>query len=47
MDEYTILKTNADDYDKLVLCLSSESLLTYSQLLMLVVQKFVYQMMLL
>lgn len=29
MNEYTILKTNADDYDRLVLCLSSESLLSY------------------
>lgn len=29
MDEYAILKTNADDYDRMVLCLSSESLLAY------------------
>ena len=29
MNQYTIIKTNVEDYDKLVLCLSSESLLTY------------------
>lgn len=29
MDEYAILKTNAEDYSRMVLCLSSESLLTY------------------
>ncbi|MDO4556340.1 MAG: type II toxin-antitoxin system RnlB family antitoxin [Lachnospiraceae bacterium] len=29
MSEYTIIKTNAEDYDRLVLCLSFESLLTY------------------
>lgn len=29
MDEYTIIKTNAEDYSRMVLCLSSESLLTY------------------
>lgn len=29
MNEYTILKTSAKDYDRLVLCLSSESLLSY------------------
>lgn len=29
MDEYTTLRTNEEDYDRLVLCLSSESLLAY------------------
>ena len=29
MNEYTIIKTNIEDYDRLVLCLSFESLLTY------------------
>ena len=29
MNEYTIIKTNVEDYDRLVLCLSFESLLTY------------------
>lgn len=29
MNEYMILKTNAEDYDKFILCLSSESILTY------------------
>lgn len=29
MDEYTILRTNEEDYNRLVLCLSSESLLAY------------------
>lgn len=29
MNQYVIIKTNVEDYDKLVLCLSSESLLTY------------------
>lgn len=29
MDEYTIIKTNAEDYSGMVICLSSESLLTY------------------
>lgn len=29
MDEYMIIKTNAENYSRLVLCLSSESLLTY------------------
>lgn len=29
MNEYTILKTNEEDYKRLVLCLSSESLLAY------------------
>lgn len=29
MNEYAILKTHEDDYDRLVLCLSSESLLEY------------------
>lgn len=29
MDEYAIIKTNAEGYDRMVLCLSSESLLTY------------------
>lgn len=29
MNEYTILRTNKEDYDRLVLCLSSESLFEY------------------
>lgn len=29
MNEYTIIKTNVEDYDRLILCLSFESLLTY------------------
>lgn len=29
MNEYTIIKTDVEDYDRLVLCLSFESLLTY------------------
>lgn len=29
MNKYTILKTNAEDYSSLVVCLSSESLSTY------------------
>lgn len=29
MNEYTILRTNEEDYKRLVLCFSSESLLTY------------------
>ena len=29
MNEYVIIKTSIEDYDRLVLCLSSESLLTY------------------
>ena len=29
MNEYTIIKTNVESYDRLVLCLSFESLLTY------------------
>jgi hypothetical protein len=29
MNEYVIMKTSIEDYNKLVLCLSSESLLTY------------------
>lgn len=29
MNEYAIIKTNAKDYDRLVLCLSFESLLAY------------------
>ena len=29
MNEYTILRTNEEDYKRLVLCLLSESLLTY------------------
>ena len=29
MNEYTIIKTSVEDYDRLVLCLSFESLLTY------------------
>ena len=30
MDEYTIIKTFAEDYDKLVLCLSYESFFSYT-----------------
>lgn len=29
MCEYAIIKTNAEDYSRMVICLSSESLLTY------------------
>lgn len=29
MNEYIIIKTNSENYDRLVLCLTSESLLTY------------------
>ena len=29
MDEYAIIKTNAEDYSRMVICLSSESLLEY------------------
>ncbi len=29
MDEYIIIKTNVEDYDRFILCLSFESLLTY------------------
>ena len=29
MDEYVIIKTNAEGYDRMVLCFSSESLMTY------------------
>ena len=29
MNEYAIVKTNAEDYSRLVICLSSESLMTY------------------
>lgn len=29
MDEYAIIETNVEDYSRMVLCLSSESLLTY------------------
>lgn len=29
MDEYTIIETNAEGYDRMILCLSSESLLAY------------------
>jgi hypothetical protein len=39
MNEYTILKTNVDGYDRLVLCLSFESLLSYIRIIETVLAK--------